>query len=121
MVYPDFKELRKKATKTTIEGNNVLESTETSGIETKPVDSGSTVASGTLPKELATATEIIEAAYRAASETANAVSATLKNEDEEREPTDEELRQRRIYKPGQFKSYYLEVKEQERKMREDAE
>lgn len=118
---PDFKELRKKATKTTIEGNNVLESTETSGIETKPVDSGSTVASGTLPKELATATEIIEAAYRASSETANAVSATLKNEDEEREPTDEELRQRRIYKPGQFKSYYLEVKEQERKMREDAE
>ena len=61
--------------------------------------------------DLATATNIIEAAKRLASETATAVSKNIIIEDEE--PSEEELRKRRTYRPGRIKSFYLESKQKQ--------
>ena len=99
---PDFAELRKKATKT---------ETEKEGNSYTVSNSNETLKKTDVIPELATAAAILEAANRLASESAASISQSI----EEKEPSDEELRRRRTYRPGQIKSFYLESKENERK------
>ena len=101
---PDFAELRKKATKVETETGSdtvlIKESTSNSSIQNMK----------DIP-ELATATKILEAVKNLASETASGISQKI-TEDEE--PSEEELRRRRTYRPGQIKSFYLESKQKQK-------
>lgn len=106
---PDFSELRKKSTKVEMDTSSntvTLTNDNTNQIIQNLKD---------VP-ELSTATTIIEAVNRLASETALGIS---QNQTEEREPTEEELRQRRIYRPGRIKSFYIESKEELKKKEEE--
>ena len=61
--------------------------------------------------ELATAARLIDAVNNLASETASGISQKI-TEDEE--PSEEELRRKRTYRPGQIKSFYLESKQKQK-------
>ena len=104
---PDFAELRKKATKT---------ETEKEGNFATEKKSNETLQSINDVPELATAASLLKAVNMLASDTAASIS--IKTEDEE--PSEEELRRRRAYRPGRIKSFYLESKETERKNKEEA-
>ena len=101
---PDFAEMRKKATKVETE-------TGSDTLIIKENTSNSTIQNIKDIPELATATNIIEAVKRLASEKATGVS---KNIIEDEEPSEEELRKRRTYRPGQIKSFYLESKQKQK-------
>ena len=102
---PDFSELRKKATKTQTE-------TGSDTVIIQENKSSSSIQSLKDVPELATVTNILEAVNRLASETTASITNNI-TEDEE--PSDEELRRRRIYRPGRIKSFYIESKEAEKK------
>ena len=105
---PDFAELRKKATKVETEtGSDTLIIQENK--------SNSTVQSTKENSKLGAVIPIIDAINQIASETAASFSKKIDNDDE---PSDEELRRRRTYRPGQIKSFYLESKEAEKKNKE---
>ena len=104
---PDFAELRKKATKT---------ESEKEGNFTSEKKSNETLQNIKDVPELATAASLLNAVNMLASDTAASISAKLEDD----EPTEEELRRRRTYRPGRIKSFYLESKEIERKNKEEA-
>lgn len=107
---PDFSEMRKKATKTEQEGFTSTEIEETNK---------ATIKQDSHQNQLATAAAVIEAIQRIASETVGAVTQNT-GIDYDREPTEEELRKRSIYRPGQIKSFYVETKEAEKRRQEEA-
>ena len=104
---PDFAELRKKATKTEIEkeGNSISEN--------KSNESLQNVKNLSKP---ATDAASLKSVNMLASDTV----ASLSSDVEDEEPSEEELRRRRTYRPGRIKSFYLESKEAERKNKEEA-
>ena len=104
---PDFAELRKKATKT---------ESEKEGNFTSEKKSSETLQNIKDVPELATAASLLNAVSMLASDTAASISAKIEDD----EPSDEELRRRRAYRPGRIKSFYLESKEAERKNKEEA-
>ena len=106
---PDFSEMRKKATKTESEGITSSETVELSNISQKHRADGNPA--------LATATALFGVVNRLASETATAVSQKV--EEYDREPSDEELLNRRRYRPGRIKSFYLERREEEKQKKGD--
>ena len=103
---PDFAELRKKATKT---------ETETEGNSYTLSNSNETLKKTENKSELATtAVDLLNAITMLASDTTASISKKIEDD----EPSDEELRRRRTYKPGRIKSFYIESKENERKKEE---
>ena len=96
--------MRKKATKVETE-------TGSDTVIIKENTSNSTIQSLKDVPELATATKIIEAVNRLASDTIASCSPNLSDDEE---PSDEELRRRRTYRPGRIKSFYLESKQKEK-------
>ncbi len=102
---PDFSELRKKATKTSKE-------TGSDTVSIQENKSSSSIQSLKDVPELATATNIIEAVNRLASETTASITNNIA---EDEEPSDEELIRQRIYRPGRIKSFYIESKEAEKR------
>ena len=107
---PDFSELRKKSTKVEYDtsSNTVTIAENTNNTIIKDIKK--------MP-ELATASTIIETVERLASETSSAISTIIN--DEEKEPSDEELIKRRTYRPGRIKSFYKESKEEQKKKEEE--
>ena len=101
---PDFAELRKKATKVETE-------TGSDTVIIKENTSNSTMQSLKDIPELATATKIIDAINRLASDTVASCSPNLSDEEE---PSDEELKRRRTYRPGRIRSFYLESKQKQK-------
>ena len=99
--------MRKKATKTEIEKEGSITS------ENK---SNEILQNQKNVSELTTEASSIKAGNKLASDSAASLSVNIEDE----EPSEEELRRRRAYRPGRIKSFYLESKEAERKNKEEA-
>ncbi len=107
---PDFAELRKKSTKVEM---------DTSSNTVTLVDNNTNQCIQNLKDipELATATNLIEAVSRLASETSSAFP--LNNEKDEEQASRERYLKQNNYRPGRIKSFYLETMKERRKKEEE--